>query len=885
MTPSFRRLALAAPLLAAALPLFAQAPAARTAWDPQAILKEERYVRPPEAIERIVLAPRTDISFDAPSPDRRWFLRTTGKDRGTVAAYGAPHVYLGGLAIDSRANRARSLTVSTRTGIVLVDPRSGASKEIQVPAGATISAETWSPTGTQIAYIANFETASHAYVADVATGRSTQVTRTPLLATLVTDLRFTADGKQLLVVLIPDGRGPQPTHGPGGIEDGPAVRLSGARAVPQPVHWTLLHDVHDQALVKWHTTGQLALVDIAKRTARRIGAPAMIRDADASADATHFRVTMMTEPFSYLVPVSSFGSVQELWDATGKAVATLQRTPLREEGRGGFGAATPNAGADTGKRNIQWNPVGPGLVYLQSVFATTGSGDPRPAGGAAAGAPARAAGARGNGRPVATSVRYMQWLPPYGPNDTKLIYEGGPQLTTVAYSADGSTMFVNDSGAVSAIRVGDMSKKYPLGRGVTLPAGGGGGFGGGGFGGGNAPADTIGTGGALATKRGPNGQLFVVLSSDGKQVFVTGQRTYGEQWHTRAPRPWADRITIETAERARVFDSPADVYERFVVALDDDHREVITTRQAPTVIEDAWLRDTRTGTTRQLTRAVDVAPEVTQGMRKRIRVTRPRDGFPIWVDLVFPRGWTKESNAPGVIWFYPREYATQQAYERSRWTTNINQFPAVPAARPATATELWVAGGYVFVEPDVPIFGDSGRMNDNYTRDLKENLDAILDAVVDSGFVKRDRMGLGGHSYGAFSTVNAMTLVPYFKAGIAGDGMYNRTLTPFGFQSERRSFFEAQDTYMDMSPFLRADKLSGALLLYHNLEDQNVGTAPMSSIRMFQALQGLGKEAALYLYPYEDHSVMTYESDLDQWARWIAWFDVHIKDPKPTFTP
>jgi dienelactone hydrolase len=282
---------------------------------------------------------------------------------------------------------------------------------------------------------------------------------------------------------------------------------------------------------------------------------------------------------------------------------------------------------------------------------------------------------------------------------------------------------------------------------------------------------------------------------------------------------------------------------------------------------------------------VDVAPEVTQGVRKRIRVTRPRDGFQLWVDLVFPRGWTRESNAPGVIWFYPREYATQQAYERSRWTTNINQFPAVPAARPATATELWVAGGYVFVEPDVPIFGDSGRMNDNYTRDLKENLDAILDAVVDSGFVKRDRMGLGGHSYGAFSTVNAMTLVPYFKAGIAGDGMYNRTLTPFGFQSERRSFFEAQDTYLDMSPFLRADKLSGALLLYHNLEDQNVGTAPISSIRMFQALQGLGKEAALYLYPYEDHSVMTYESDLDQWARWIAWFDVHVKDAKPTFTP
>ena len=128
------------------------------------------------------------------------------------------------------------------------------------------------------------------------------------------------------------------------------------------------------------------------------------------------------------------------------------------------------------------------------------------------------------------------------------------------------------------------------------------------------------------------------------------------------------------------------LFERVVTPLDDDHREVIVTRQSATTIEDAWLRDTRSGAVRQLTRAVDVAPEVTQGMRKRIQVTRPRDGYKLWVDLVFPRGWTKESGTPGVIWFYPREYATEQAYQRSRWTTNVNLYPAVPAARPATAT-------------------------------------------------------------------------------------------------------------------------------------------------------------------------------------------------------
>jgi len=895
MTPLFMNLAAAAVLT---VPAFAQnaassaaatnaGAAAEKAWDPQEILRTERYVMPPANVERMILTPRTDISFTDANADRSWFLRTTGKDRGDVATYGKPHIYLGGLQVDTRANRARSVTTSTTTGLLLVNPRTGAAKTLQTPAGASISAQTWSPSGTQIAYLANFDDASYVYVVDVASGRSTQLSRTPVLATLVTSLDFTADGRSIITVLVPDGRGAAPTHGPNGIEDGPQVRLTEGRAVPQPVHASLLEDPHDKALLKHHTTGQLAVIDVRSRAVRKIGAPAMIRSVNASADGRWFRVTKMTEPFSYIVPVSAFGSVQELWDAAGKVIATLDHTQLREAGRGGVGpaAANANAAADTSRRNIQWNPVGPGLVYLQSVFAP---------------APERAAGngraARGTGgatgvassRPQATSVRYMNWLPPFGPTDVHLIYEGGAQLTNVAWSADGSTMFVNDSGSVAAVRVADKSKKYALGRGVTLPGAGGFGGGGGGFGGGNVAADTLGTGGALAMKRGPNGQQFVVLGSDRKSVVVSGTRQYGADWHARGPRPWADRLDIETGARTRVFDAAADSYEQFVASLDDDYSQFIFTRQSPTVIEDAYLRTVASGTTTKLTNAVDVGPEVTGAQRRRIQVTRPRDGTKIWVELTLPRDWRAGTRLPGIIWFYPREYATVQAYERSKYSTNINTFPAVPALRPASATELWVSQGYAFIEPDVPIFGDSGRMNDNYTQDLKENLDAILDAVVDSGIVDRDRMGIGGHSYGAFSVVNAMTLVPYFKAGIAGDGMYNRTLTPFGFQSERRNFYQAQDTYLDMSPFLRADKISGALLMYHNSEDQNQGTAPLSSVRMMQALQGLGKTAALYMYPYEDHSVATYQSDLDQWARWFAWFDVHVKNAgkdKPTFTP
>jgi dipeptidyl aminopeptidase/acylaminoacyl peptidase len=474
----------------------------------------------------------------------------------------------------------------------------------------------------------------------------------------------------------------------------------------------------------------------------------------------------------------------------------------------------------------------------------------------------------------------MSWVAPFGANDTKVLYEGSGRLTNVVYSGNGRTMFVADSGTVTAIRVADPSKRYGLGRGITIPSGGFGAVGGGGGrGGANAGADS--TAGVLSTKRAANGDQVVVVGSDDKTVFVSGTRAPGAKWDTQAPRPWTDKLDFETGQRTRIFESPADAFDEIVTPLDDDYSQYIYTHESPTVIADAYLRDTKAGTSSKLTSNKDVAPEVTMAQHKRFQVTRPRDGNKFWVDVTLPRDWRAGTRLPGIIWFYPREYTSQAEYERSRYTTNINKFPDIPPARPASSTHLWVSQGYAVIEPDIPIFGDSGKMNDNYTRDLKENLDAVVDASVDAGFVDRNKMGIGGHSYGAFSTVNALTLTPYFKAGIAGDGMYNRSLTPFGFQSERRDFFQAQSTYLDMSPFYRADKISGALLMYHALEDQNVGTAPISSVRMFHALQGLGKPAALYMYPYEDHSDATYASDLDLWARWLAWFDIYVKNPPP----
>ncbi|HKT09309.1 MAG TPA: prolyl oligopeptidase family serine peptidase, partial [Gemmatimonadaceae bacterium] len=401
-------------------------------------------------------------------------------------------------------------------------------------------------------------------------------------------------------------------------------------------------------------------------------------------------------------------------------------------------------------------------------------------------------------------------------------------------------------------------------------------FGGGGRGGNGADSVTFYQNpGTLMSRPGRTVDEVALLSTDGKYAYLSGTQ-YFHTWSDSAPRPFIDRVEIRTGTKTRLFQSAADVYERVAAPLDDDFARAIVVRESPTMVPDSYLRDMKSGQVTQLTHNKDYAPEISQAMRKRIPVTRA-DGYRFFVDVTLPRDYKQGTRLPAFFWFYPYEYTDQAGYDRTKRTENRNQFHTSTANN----KELLITQGYAVVQPDAPIVGEPGRMNDNYVNDLRNNLSAVIDELDKLGYIDRSRLGIGGHSYGAFSTVNAMVHTPFFKAGIAGDGMYNRSLTPNGFQNERRDFWDGQKTYLDMSPFMSADKLSGALLMYHSLEDQNVGTALESSVRMLHALQGLGKTAALYMYPYEDHGPLTRETVLDQWARWVAWLDTYVKNAPP----
>ena len=374
----------------------------------------------------------------------------------------------------------------------------------------------------------------------------------------------------------------------------------------------------------------------------------------------------------------------------------------------------------------------------------------------------------------------------------------------------------------------------------------------------------------------------VLISADGTSVFLQGTISGGRGANATPSRPFIDQVVIKTGEKTRLFETaPSNLTETISTVIDPAMKKLVLSRQNATTPPQQFLFDN--GTVKQLTNNEDLFPDLTRMIVQRFTVTRA-DGFVFRTVVYLPSDYKEGTRLPGFFWFYPSEFTSQEQYDGGRGGGP----PTPPTTFPnfgSLSKQFLVRLGYAVVENDSPIVGAAGEMNNNYVNDLRNNLAATIDELDKRMLVDRHRLAIGGHSYGAFSTANAMVNTPFFKAGIAGDGAYNRTLTPLGFQTERRDLWQAPNVYLEMSPFLKANQLSGALLMYHGLHDQNVGTDPVNSVRLFHALNGLGKTVALYNYPFEDHGPAGRETLLDLWSRWAAWLDKYVKNPQPLVKP
>jgi dipeptidyl aminopeptidase/acylaminoacyl peptidase len=858
------------------------------------VLKLESYATPPKELADAVLIPRhLNVSLTNLSRDKKWFLDEIGDGPVLMKTFSKPFHELGGVFVDFKANRTRALTVRNNVGIQIISAADGSKRQIQLPAGARVSNAVWSPDSATIAFLMHADDATHLWVADAATGKARQLTKAPLLATLVSTFEFSTDGKQIAAVLIPDPRAPMP-QAPA-APTGPTVKIADADKNRLRTFPSLMSTTYEKELLEWHTTGQLAFVDVQKGIVKKIGQPTMIRSVDVSPDAKLARVTKMVKPFSYDVPVSNFGSIEEVWDtADGRAIAKVIDRPMNlgvqddSQPPGDPPAAGGGRGGQnqTGKREIAWRADGQGLSYLEQEPPAPGEGNAGARGGRGRGA-GRGAGGQDTaanqeggrtGRGPQRKDRLYQWVAPFDDASKKVIFESETRMTGVRYSPDMKMIFFNERNGQNtteyAVNLAETAQRHTLARystedvyanpGTLVGVRGAGASGGRGAGAGAGG----GRGGAAAGGGGP-----VQLSADGGSVFFQGF-AYDKNPTEVGPKTFIDKVAIKTGEKQRIYESEnSGVYERVSSILDIDAGRFVVSRESPTEIGQQYLL--AAGRRTQLTKNQDYTPDLTRAQVERFVVERP-DGFKFRTTVTLPAGYQKGTRLPAIFWFYPREFEDQDAYDRPDRTFNKNEFPTFGTR----SMEFFIRLGYAVVEPDSPIVGVAGQMNNNYVHDLRNNLSAVIDELDRRALVDRTRLAIGGHSYGAFSTVNAMVHTPFFKAGIAGDGAYNRTLTPIGFQSERRDLWEAPNVYLGMSPFLYANNLTGALLMYHNLADQNVGTDPTNSLRLYHALNGLGKTTALYLYPYEDHGPVAKETLLDMWARWAAWLDKYVKNPQ-----
>ncbi len=812
----------------------------------------EGYIQPPKEIADAALAPwYKNASVTNISPDHRLYVVTERDGMPSLAALGKEHVNLGGVQVDVAANRARDLTTRSAKGLRIVQIEGGHSVSIPLRPDARVSDPVWSHDSKQIAFLAHFLDRTEIWVANASDGKCHAVTNWPVLATFVTTLTWIGQN-DLVTVLVPKNRAHLPTKPP--VATTPKVKVTDGKPTAIRTYPSLLQNPFEQEQLEYYTTGQLAVVDTLKGKVTPIGKPAMIRSVDPAPDGKFFHVTVMEKPFSYIFPVSNFPQHESIWDDLGTETVSLNKRGM--QGGDGPGSGAGGRGLGAARRNLAWRPDGNGLSFIQvqpapeapSIDENENTDEQGRRGAGGFGARGAAGAAQGPQRPD----QVMQWLPPFGTKDAKVIFTAPAHINSLTYSSDMKSLFLEQTFATKS-RISVVKLDDPTHPKTLVETG--------------ADEDPV----LLATKPGPITGTVARTSTDGKYAYLTGTKISKDP-QKEAPRPFIERVDLGTGKRESVFESKADVFEQPSL-FDDDAKSLLVVRQSPTMVPNSFL--VTGGQETKLTNNSDFAPDLTQARRETITVTR-QDGFKFEVKVTLPKYFTLGSHPPAFFWFYPSEFATQDAYNKSKRAFNKNLFAQVGGANKAILTRL----GYTVVEPDCPIVGPAERKNDEYVPQLRNNLAATIDELDRRGWIDRSRLGIGGHSYGAFSTANAMVNTPFFKAGIAGDGNFNRTLTPFGFQTDDRQLWDGRSFYLEMSPFLFAERMTGALLMYHGMEDQNVGTDPINSERMFDAMEALGKTAALYKYPYEDHGQVAQETILDQWARFVAWLDKYVKNGK-----
>ena len=783
-------------------------------------LESPRYQLPPQAVIDMVDAPLIPQTLLA--PNREWLMLLERPALPSVADLAQPELRLAGLRINPRNNdQSRS---SQATAIKLVKLSDRSEKTVNgLPPGARIGDAIWSPDAKRIAFTLVRDTGIELMVADVNNGViAKRLTDRMLNAAMGRPMVWNSDSRSLLVNLLPNARGAPPKAA--AVASGPSIQENIGRRNPARTFQDLLRSRYDEALFEYYASGELVNLSLDGKFASL--AAGMIRSFQPSPNAEYVLVQTVRRPFSYIVPVSQFPLRTEIRDArdidAGKSVKVLSDLALSEEEE-----PDPDA-VRKGPRQYAWRGDAPATVaWIQpSEGRRNGLGD-----------------------------QLLVLAAPFDADPQTLI-RMDLRFQTVYWGRDDVAIVVE---AARKTRRTLMWRIFP---------------------GDNARApvklfdrlseDRYGDPGTPLTESSAQAGRVLNFTPDGKAIYLAGNGASPE-----GDRPFIDRFDLDSREAKRLYRSEAPYYDVPMALFDaDGGMRLMMQRESQAEAPNVYLRDLANGAMQPLTRFATPRNPIANASKELIRYKR-RDGVELSATLYLPPGFKKgDDPLPLVMWAYPREFRSLEA--AGQVVTSPNRY-----ARPSFSGPLpFLALGYAVLDnPQMPIVGESGKEpNDAYLPQLIASAEAAIDEVVRRGVADRSRIAIGGHSYGAFMVANLLAHSKLFAAGIAESGAYNRTLTPFGFQTEDRIFWKARDVYSQMSPFNFADRIKAPLLMIHGEADSDAGTFPLQSERLYQAIRGLGGTARLVMLPYEDHGYRGRESVLHRLWESQRWLDKYVKN-------
>jgi len=773
------------------------------------------YQTPPQEVIDIVDAkPEPSVSM---SPDANWMVYVDRNAMPDIADLARRVVGVAGMRIDPIANAG--FQTDFLLGLSLRKQASATLTRIPIPEPARISTISWSHDSLSFVFTQVKESGTQLWWVSIDKPEQ-PVLLTDRLSTVLGSVEWMPDGKRVLCHLVPSNRGPEPTAPTAPL--GPNIQESFGNTSPIRTYQDLLSNAYDEQLFEYFGTSQLAILT-PNKPAIEIGKPDMIDGASVSPDGNHLLVTTMHRPFSYLLTAGSFPHTIQVWDLAGKMLHQVADVPLEEN--------IPIEGVRMGPRSVNWRTGYPAtLIWTEALD----DGDPR--------------------KKVPHRDQLKTLAAPFKESPRDLIrlehrYAGIASFSNasllMATEVDRDRRWVRSM--LHDTDKADQAPKILVDRSMR---------------------DRYGDPGRMLFKSDKTG--FPVAQQVGAWVWLAGQGASPE-----GNLPFLDRKNLETLETQRVWRCEPGTLESVASVLSTDETDkpiFISRRESPTSPANFYLRNLVTQTNDALTDFKDPTPQI-RGIKKQIVKYQRSDGVPLSATLYLPANYVEGTRLPLIVWAYPLEF--NDASTAGQVSANPSEFTRIAGLSHLT---LLTQGYAIMDDATMPVIGDPETMNDTFIEQVVGAAKAAIDKAVEMGVADGSRVGVGGHSYGAFMTANLLAHSTLFRGGIARSGAYNRTLTPFGFQSERRPLWDAKDVYEAVSPFMHADKIKTPILFVHGENDNNPGTFPVQSQRMFQAVKGNGGTTRLVMLPHESHGYRARQSVLHTQYEMIAWLNQFVRD-------